>query len=1022
MVLLGSQVEDRQPSRMTTPFEVPPPSGARSQPGRRTIAVLLDYTTQFVGSYEARLRSAFDAKCRQIDLNLLLVYGGAVDRPYGGSVTQNAIFGLMHPDRIDGLILLSTTLASFCGPDRMCHFAEQYRSFPLCSIGLELPGVPSIVVDNRGGVEAVLEHMLREHDRRRLAFIGGPPENPEAQIRAEAYRSVLERRGIAVDPALMADGYFTSRGGYAAMDAILARGVEFDAVIAANDAMALAAIRALRQRGYRVPRDLAVTGFDDVQDASLGNPPLTTVAQPFEVMAERAIALVLEQLAGRSVPSCIELPTDLIVRRSCGCGPGARRKRGDSSVDCLVRAGDYLREHAGSMLSELAGFLRVGSRDGRRDALRLLGALEAEVDGQTECFLQVVEDTLEEIEGDQQHCRALQNAIACLRERLRGLASPELEDLWHDAHDVIGLTSMRGQLQHRSELDISYVRLLDTGEQVSRALDVPSLKQALFKTLPALGVPTAFVSRDPDGASAELEPLVCLLDGHPVEPPFVKFAAHHLFPPGIYPPERRHTALVLPMVVEDRCLGVATFEYSAGMLGYQMLRDQIAGALSSIGLHQAVIEKTMLHERTVQEREATSRRMESLSVLAGGVAHDLNNALGPLVALPDVMRSELAQLDPAQVAVADLRTDLESIKSGALRAAQTIKDLLTLGRQGRTAKQRMDLNRVVADCLTGDSLRFIREANRRVGVVVDLAPEPIFVHASEPHLVRAITNLVRNAVEAIPAEGDVGIRTFGTLVAEPTVGYETVDAGDYAVVTVSDNGTGIPAQVLGRVFEPFFSKKRLREHSGSGLGLAIVHGVVKEHEGFVDVTSTLGAGTTFTLYFPRAEEDVAVREQTSTKPGGQARILLVDDEPVQLRAGSRVLGHLGYQVDALRSGRQARDLFRNAVAAGRSPYDLVILDMILDEELDGLELFEEIRRLFPEQRAILASGHAPTERVELALQKGLAWLAKPYTIEALAQAVQAALADLPSATVVKVPSRPPSQSPSEPERGSGTCA
>jgi len=124
-----------------------------------------------------------------------------------------------------------------------------------------------------------------------------------------------------------------------------------------------------------------------------------------------------------------------------------------------------------------------------------------------------------------------------------------------------------------------------------------------------------------------------------------------------------------------------------------------------------------------------------------------------------------------------------------------------------------------------------------------------------------------------------------------------------------------------------------------------------------------------------------------------------------------VLGHLGYQVQSLRSGREACDLFAEAAASRRSPYDLVILDMILGEELDGLELFEHIRRLFPEQKAILVSGHAPTERVELALRKGLVWLAKPYTIEALARAVQAALSEQPTATVVGVPSRPPSLSP-----------
>ena len=216
------------------------------------------------------------------------------------------------------------------------------------------------------------------------------------------------------------------------------------------------------------------------------------------------------------------------------------------------------------------------------------------------------------------------------------------------------------------------------------------------------------------------------------------------------------------------------------------------------------------------------------------------------------------------------------------------------------------------------------------------------------------------------------------------------------MVSVTDSGSGIPEHDLSRIFEPFFSRKRVGEQSGSGLGLAIVHGVVKEHEGFVDVTSTMGAGTTFTLYFPCSRGVLQTGEYCSIVPRGQARILIVDDEAIQLRLGCRILQHLGYQVDTLASGEQAHARFVRATASGQSPYDLLILDMVLGEDRDGLAIFEEIQRLFPAQKAIVVSGHAPTERAELAMRKGLAWLAKPYTQEALAQAVHAAL--LPDAS------------------------
>jgi CheY-like chemotaxis protein len=199
--------------------------------------------------------------------------------------------------------------------------------------------------------------------------------------------------------------------------------------------------------------------------------------------------------------------------------------------------------------------------------------------------------------------------------------------------------------------------------------------------------------------------------------------------------------------------------------------------------------------------------------------------------------------------------------------------------------------------------------------------------------------------------------------------------------------------VLGRIFEPFFSGKRFTEQSGTGLGLAVVHGVVKEHGGFLDVVSSENAGTTFSLYLPRSREQVIASATSIKARGGNARVLLVDDAQVQLRTARRVLSHFGYSVDALSSGSQAYEKFCEFSASGASPYDLVILDMLLNEDRDGLEILDAIRQLFPNQKAILVTGHAPNERVELAITKGLTWLAKPYTADELAQVVQKALAE-----------------------------
>jgi CheY-like chemotaxis protein len=383
--------------------------------------------------------------------------------------------------------------------------------------------------------------------------------------------------------------------------------------------------------------------------------------------------------------------------------------------------------------------------------------------------------------------------------------------------------------------------------------------------------------------------------------------------------------------------------------------------------------------------------MQSLSVLAGGVAHDLNNVLGPLVALPDVILSELDSWDLPARTVVDVRADIECIKGASLRAAQTIKDLLTLGRQGQVAKSVLDLNTLVRDCLSDGTFRLLQEQRDRVTVKLNLSHEPANIRGSDPHIARALTNLIKNAVEAMSGQGEVTVSVHATELLDALVGYETIEPGNYVVLSVADTGRGIAQADLSRLFEPFFSNKRHTESSGTGLGLAIVHGVVKEHDGFVDVVSTECSGTTFRLYFPRWLEKAATIKPAQEAPVVRARVMVVDDSQVQLRTARRILSHLGYEVETIESGAQAHRIFADAAGSGQTPYDLVLLDMNLNEQRDGLELFGVLRGWFPSLRAILVSGHAPNERVAKAVQQGVAWLAKPYTADELGSAVRRAM-------------------------------
>lgn len=967
------------------PVSVRPRETVVAPPQRASIAVLLDYMSFLDGAYQSRIGEAFHDAARRLNVDLSLVFGRAIDEPGPFSKVHAGIYDMIQPHNADGVVLISTVLAAHCGVEGMSRFVARFGTLPVASVGVELPSVPSVMIDNRGAMDAVVEHVVGHHRRRRVVFLAGTPDSPESEARLEAYRNVLERHGIAFDPALVGYARFMHWPAREQLDAILDRVGTIDAVIAANDNMALGAIAALRARGLSVPGDVAVTGFDDVWLGRLGDVALTTVSQPFDGLAQQALRLVLQQIEAIGVEPVVRVPADVLVRRSCGCAPGVKRSRPVAERRPAPSPAEHFRRREVGVATLLETELGT-SRAHEGHATVLFHALREELQGSAGAFMAGLERLLGERGADYDHHQALHSVIDALREEFRPVSNQALDDLWYQALSRIAYRTTTAAVQHRIDLDNEYSRLLSTADRISVALDLPTLGYAIIASLLNVNMKTAFISRFEDG-TRNLLPLAVLLDGERLaeaEP----FPALDLLPPGTFPPGRRRTLIVFPLVFETEWLGVAVFEHTSGGAGYHMLRDQFAAALGHVTLHEQVLSKTMLHERSVQERQATTRRLEALGVLAGGVAHDLNNTLGPLVVLPDIALEELGQLTltPDDRLLLDgVSADIRCIKSAGVRAAQTIKDLLTLGRQGHAHKEALDLNQIVSSGLR-DPLRLLEKEYPGVSVRLELGSEALVVVASDAHIARAVSNLVHNAAEATPARGEIVVRTRAVDLTVEHYGYEAIPPGRYATVSVSDTGHGIPQAELARVFEPFFSNKRVGERSGSGLGLAIVHGVAKEHEGFVDLTSRTGRGTTFTLYFPRAVGPSRVKSVPPIASRGSARILVVDDDPIQGRTAHRVLTHLGYDTDVMESGARALALLE---APGQSRrYDVLLLDVMLNEELDGWQLLDRIRQLEPDQRAVLASGRS-ARRDPLA--RGVSWVAKPYTLEGLSKAIEATL-------------------------------
>jgi signal transduction histidine kinase len=388
-------------------------------------------------------------------------------------------------------------------------------------------------------------------------------------------------------------------------------------------------------------------------------------------------------------------------------------------------------------------------------------------------------------------------------------------------------------------------------------------------------------------------------------------------------------------------------------------------------------------QRKLQEKLARSRKMEALGLLAGGVAHELNNILSGIMTYPELLLMD-ETLDPK------MRKAIETIRQSGQLAAEVVNDLVTIARGGAGARVPLLLNNVVKECLASPELRSLQQLFPSVTLKTDLDDDLLPILGSSIHIRKVVMNLVSNAIEAFYGEsqgGTVEIKTRLCYVDRPIRGYDQVREGEYSRLSVSDDGIGIGSEDIERIFEPFYSKKVIGR-SGTGLGLTMVWNTVQEHFGYIDVSSSPD-GTRFDLYFPITREQAAeptAKISLDAYRGNGETVLVIDDVENQRVIACNLLEALGYQAEAAACGEEAVEILRER------PFDLILLDMIMDPGINGRETYERIVEIRPGQRAVIASGFSETEDVRIAQQLGAGpFIMKPYSLEKIGMAIRSEL-------------------------------
>ncbi len=375
-----------------------------------------------------------------------------------------------------------------------------------------------------------------------------------------------------------------------------------------------------------------------------------------------------------------------------------------------------------------------------------------------------------------------------------------------------------------------------------------------------------------------------------------------------------------------------------------------------------------------------AKRMESIGIMAGGVAHDLNNILSGIVGYPELL---LHKLPPDS----ELRKPLLAIHDSGTRASTIVADLLTIARSAASTREVHDLNTLISQYINSPEFFELQSQNTPIEFTYTLSKDQLLINCSPVHIKKCLMNLVVNAAEAIEKSGEISLTTYIAEITQQNLNYIDLENGTYIFLTICDTGPGISNEDIEHIFEPFYTRKTM-DRSGTGLGLTVVWNTMDDHDGKIKVESS-EKGTCFHLMFPLSESNQITdcdSSGTFQKTGNNEQILVVDDEPYLQDIACQMLKELGYKVNSVSSGEQAVEYIKN------NHVDLLILDMLMEPKMNGRETYEAIIQLFPNIKAVIASGFSNNDEIQKALQLGVnGFIQKPYSIEKLGEIVRNAL-------------------------------
>ncbi len=959
-----------------------------------TIGLLLD---NLYDNYQSFMWESILGCARERNVNLLCYMAGSIDSPEPNYAEKNVLYDLITADNTDGIIVFSGSIGNYLTYKSFVRFLGRFEGIPGVSIGIPIAGMPAVCTDNEKGIDDIVSHIVDGHGRKKIAFIRGPEESFDATHRLAAYKKALITHGIEYDESLVVPGNFLGPTGKEAVRLLVdERHADFDALVGANDYMAIYAMAELASRGIRVPEDVLVVGFDNIRDSFYVEPPLTTVEQPMFELGRKALDTLLAIIGGEKVPEIVMLPPRVIVRRSCGCfltDSVKEIRETDSNPDYGAK-GKTAEETCGRIGEAIAGeYPEISMRLNLRGRVTELAYVLVSWNDATSDpeFFRLVERLTRESLGAGIDVSRLYGPVVRLFSLCKPLCAGKTRGTSFDQLEervlvFIGVSAENAQKRMWIRMDDQSLILSRMSREFIHTFDYSELVSLLANGFPKLGIRIAFLALYAD-STRKLSRLFFSMEKGEIALNTTEryFPSDMIVPGNIKDSSRRLSLIILPLYFEKENLGYLVMEIGAtdGSV-YEMLGVQVASALKGASLVEEVQNYANGLESKVKERTAELERLNRELELANeqktrffiNIAHETKS---PLTLIKNYLDKYLKTRENDE--------DLAIVKANI---DKLLRDMVNFLDSEKLERGQIFYNHAQVVNMTelmDMKVVLFREFARKKQIFLknSASADGLYVKADPHAMDRIVNNLLDNAIKYTNRGGTITVSLF--------------PEGESVVLEVADTGIGMSEEQMSSVFEPYYQlTHKKRNVEGIGMGLYIVKEIVSSLGAKMRLESRENEGSRFRIEFKRyapldGEEipagtgySIPIRRVSVFADAKQAVIvpqkhvvLLVDDNPEMLSFLHSELKDK-YNVVLAENGKDAlgkMDLI---------PIPDIIVSDVMMHEMDGHELFLNLLKLdeYKHIPFIFLSARSTMDEKLRGLEEGaIDYISKPFVIDEL---------------------------------------